>query len=89
MQRMMEQRHLTELESRNLIEAQMPLEVKEAKADFVIENSGHLNYTKSQVDDVLRLLNASKFHWKIRLLIGVAVGGIVGFGYVISSLFRR
>ena len=49
LQRLMEQRRLTERESKLMIQAQMPLEKKAERAQFVIENSGSLNDTKEQV----------------------------------------
>ena len=80
MQRLMEQRGLSERESRQMIEAQMSLELKAKRADFVVENSGSLTDTKVQIEAIKRELNDSKFHWKIRLILGVALGGIVGLG---------
>lgn len=49
LQRLMEQRGLSERESKLMIGAQMPLEEKASRAQFVIENSGGLQDTKEQV----------------------------------------
>ena len=49
LQRLMEQRRLTERESKQMIAAQMPLEQKERRAHYVIENSGAITDTKEQV----------------------------------------
>ncbi len=49
LQRLMEQRQLSERESKLMIDAQMPLDAKAAMAQFVIENSGSMNDTKEQV----------------------------------------
>lgn len=43
-------------EARKRIEAQMPLERKKARADFVIENNESLDNLKSQVSDVVNRL---------------------------------
>ena len=49
LQRLMEQRQLSERESKLMIAAQMSLEKKESMAQFVIENSGALRDTTEQV----------------------------------------
>ena len=49
LQRLMEQRHLSERESKLMIGAQMPLDQKATMAQFVIENSGSLEDTRQQV----------------------------------------
>ncbi len=85
MQRLMEQRGLTERESRQMIEAQMSLESKAKRADFVVENSGALIDTRQQIEAIIDTLSESKFHWRIRLFLGVALGGILGIG---GYLFR-
>ena len=48
LQRLMEQRQLSERESKLMIAAQMSLEKKESMAQFVIENSGALRDTTEQ-----------------------------------------
>ena len=48
-QRLMENRRLTEAESTALINVQMSLEVKAERADFVLENSGNLQDLRRQV----------------------------------------
>ena len=76
----MEQHGLTERQSRQMIQAQMSLELKAKRADFMVENLGSLTDTKVEIEAVLKELNGSKFHWKIRLILGVALGGTVGLG---------
>ena len=44
---------LTEEEAMSRITSQMPLEKKKKKADAVIDNSGSLEYTKHQLEEVL------------------------------------
>jgi len=85
LQRLMEQRHLSERESKLMIGAQMPLDQKATMAQFVIENSGSLNDTSQQVSRIHRRLSSSYFHWKIRFFLGVAIGGFVGAVYYVAK----
>jgi dephospho-CoA kinase len=85
LQRLMEQRHLSERESKLMIGAQMPLDQKATMAQFVIENSGNLEDSKQQVYRIHRRLSGSYFHWKLRVLVGLAVGGIAGALYLVTS----
>merc|ERR1712018_1030408 len=66
-QRLMENRGLSEAESTALINVQMSLDKKSEKADYVLENSGNLQDLKQQVMDIHQKLNQSTLHWKIRL----------------------
>ena len=49
LQRLMEQRHLSERDSKLMIGAQMNMDQKASMAQFVIENSGSLQDTHEQV----------------------------------------
>ena len=82
-QRLMENRGLSEAESTALINVQMSLDKKSEKADFVIENSGNIQDLKQQVLEIHQKLNQSTLHWKIRLGIGIALGGLVGMFYLV------
>ena len=96
----MEQRHLSERDSKLMIGAQMNMDKKAAMAQFVIENSGSLNDTHEQVDtpphpsqvsfilQVCRIhtnLSKSLFHWKVRILLSAAIGGFFGVVYLLSK----
>ena len=102
LQRLMEQRHLSERDAKLMIGAQMNLDQKASMAQFVIENSGSLHDTSEQVgghgskDSSLKIisfqvsrihsnLSHSYFHWKVRFLVGVTVGGFMGFVYYITK----
>jgi len=85
LQRLMEQRHLSERESKLMIGAQMPLDQKATMAQFVIENSGSLEDTRQQVSRIHKRLSSSYFHWKLRFLFGAAFGGVVGAVYWCSQ----
>eukprot|EP00095_Tigriopus_kingsejongensis_P004511 snap_masked-scaffold427_size174323-processed-gene-0.28 protein:Tk04511 transcript:snap_masked-scaffold427_size174323-processed-gene-0.28-mRNA-1 annotation:"dephospho- kinase domain-containing" len=85
LQRLMEQRRLSERESILMINAQMCLEQKAERAQFVIENSGSLRDTREQVEQIHQELSQSRFHWKIRLIFGLAFGGAVGLLYLVAK----
>jgi len=81
----MEQRHLSERDSKLMIGAQMNMDKKAAMAQFVIENSGSLQDTHEQVLRIHGNLSKSFFHWKVRLLLGAAIGGLFGIAYLVSK----
>ena len=84
-QRLMENRGMSEADSTALIKVQMPLDTKSERADFVLENSGNLQDLKRQVIEIHKKLSASPFHWKIRFGIGLAFGGLMGMLYLIAK----
>lgn len=85
LQRLMEQRHLSERDSKLMIGAQMNMDQKAAMAQYVIENSGSIRDTEEQVSRIHYSLSKSFFHWKVRFLVGSALGGLVGVVYFISK----
>ncbi|MDO8444799.1 MAG: dephospho-CoA kinase [Deltaproteobacteria bacterium] len=60
--RLMERDGFTREEAIRRISAQMPLSEKAGYADFVIDNSGSLKNTESQVRDILNTLKQNKGH---------------------------
>lgn len=52
LERLVEDRGLRETEAMDMIAAQMPAELKRARADFIIENSGTLTELERRVQDV-------------------------------------
>jgi dephospho-CoA kinase len=58
LRRLIELRGVPEEDASNMIAAQMPSELKRARADFVIENDGSLAHLRSQVDSVWERLTA-------------------------------
>jgi dephospho-CoA kinase len=70
----------SESEATSRIEAQMPLEEKRRRADFVIENSRSSEFTKEQVTEIHGKLKQSKAHWIIRIplfLIGLTLISVI------------
>jgi len=84
MQRLMESRQMTERESGKLIDVQMSLDQKAALANYVVENSGNFQDLKSQITEIHSELCKSNLHWKIRVGLGLALGGIFGLVFAIS-----
>ncbi len=56
MERLVETRGLDEAEAMNMIAAQMPAELKRARADYVIENTGPLDTLRADVDALWKSL---------------------------------
>ena len=52
LERLVKERGLRETEAREMIAAQMPAELKRARADFVIDNDGTLTQHERRVQDV-------------------------------------
>merc|ERR1711894_133222 len=84
MQRLMEARKMTERESGKLIDVQMSLDQKAALANYVVENSGNFQDLKSQITEIHAELCKSNLHWKIRVGIGLTLGGIFGLVFALS-----
>ena len=56
LERLVRERGLNEAEAMNMIAAQMPAELKRARADFVIDNTGTLEVLAARVDEVWQAL---------------------------------
>ena len=52
LERIVRDRHLDEAEAMKMIASQMPADLKRARADYVIENSGNLEELEGEVDRV-------------------------------------
>lgn len=57
--RLIERDEMTKEEARSRLDAQIPIEEKREWADFVIDNTGTLSETRSQVEDVLEKIRLS------------------------------
>jgi dephospho-CoA kinase len=56
LERLMRERGLTETESMDMITAQMPAELKRARADYIIENTGTVRELEERVSEVWQAL---------------------------------
>ena len=56
LERLMRERGLSETESMDMITAQMPAELKRARADYIIENTGTVRELEERVSDVWQAL---------------------------------
>lgn len=59
LERLTRERALGQTEAMNMIAAQMPAELKRARADFVIDNEGDLAALERRVEDVWRALRTT------------------------------
>ncbi|KAL7636817.1 UNVERIFIED_CONTAM: hypothetical protein RMT77_012575 [Armadillidium vulgare] len=85
-QRLLDRKYSPE-EARRRIEAQLPMEEKVELASFVIENSGSLSNTREQVEDILKVLRASRHHIWNKSLIFIALFVIFAIVIYVLSLF--
>ncbi|XP_054162266.1 dephospho-CoA kinase domain-containing protein-like [Oppia nitens] len=72
-QRLKLRNNYTEDECISRIDAQMSLDEKCRLADIVIDNSVDLDYTRKQVDQVVKELRSSYKHWKLRIALMAAI----------------
>jgi dephospho-CoA kinase len=59
LERLIRDRALGQTEAMHMIAAQMPAELKRARADFVIDNDGDLAALEKRVDEVWRALHSA------------------------------
>ncbi len=85
LQRLMEIRGLSERDAKLMIAAQMPLEDKARRAQYVVENSGALSDTEESVREIHAELSSSRFHWRVRLAVAAAFAGVVALLYAAAK----
>ena len=66
-QRLIQRNNYSEAESISRIESQMCLEEKCRLSHFVVDNSLDLEYTRTQVEAIVKQLRSSRNHWKLRI----------------------
>lgn len=89
LQRLMERTGFTEAKAKLRIAAQMPLEKKMEMANFVIENSGSERDTRQQTIKIINVLKASRYHWKLRFLVGFCCTILLAGVYWIKNRSSR
>ncbi|XP_065348943.1 dephospho-CoA kinase [Cloeon dipterum] len=67
LERVIKRGQLSEERANARVKAQMPLEDKCNKANFVLDNSEDLSHLEKQVDQLIVTLRASNAHWKMRI----------------------
>ncbi|XP_066598746.1 dephospho-CoA kinase domain-containing protein isoform X2 [Prorops nasuta] len=75
----------TEAKAKLRIIAQMSLDKKCEMANFVIENSGGEDDTREQTIKVLNVLKRSKYHWRLRLIVGFCCTVLLAGAYWLKS----
>lgn len=88
LERLMMRNNFTQSEAENRILAQLPLHEKCKMADYVIDNSGDIKQTDKQIQEVVRQLNQSYGHWKLRGILFIATlafCGLVSWGLIVMS----
>ena len=70
------------------INAQMPQDEKIRRADYVIDNNGHIDETEKQVLKIYNSLKASKFHWIVRGVFSTGVLLLVGVIWTFVAIAR-
>jgi len=68
-ERLRSRNQFTKEESEMRIKAQMPLEEKCSRANFVIENSESIEHTRKQVIATHKLLCTSRHHWRLKIYV--------------------
>ncbi|KAF3426083.1 hypothetical protein E2986_01750 [Frieseomelitta varia] len=89
LQRLIERSGFTEAKAKIRIAAQMSLERKAEMANFVIENSGSQRDTREQTIRIINVLKASKYHWKLRFLVGFCCTVLLAGAYWLRSRSLR
>ncbi|UYV76574.1 hypothetical protein LAZ67_14001221 [Cordylochernes scorpioides] len=75
LQRLVQRSRCSEEAAQARIGSQLPLEEKVRRADLVVDNSGGLEDTASQVNKLLLHLGASRHHWWLRAALASVLGG--------------
>lgn len=87
LQRLMERSKMSEAQAKTRISIQMPLESKCDKANFVIENSGNLEDTRTQVARIVAQLKSSRQHWKLRIIAGLLCSGVISLLFWLGTRY--
>lgn len=87
--RLMDRNGLSEAEAKKRIAAQMPLEKKCERSNFIIENSSNSIDTEEQTLKILEILLESNHHWKIRGIILATTAVVVsGIAWLLNYKYR-
>uniref|UniRef100_A0AAF5D6Y4 Dephospho-CoA kinase domain-containing protein n=1 Tax=Strongyloides stercoralis TaxID=6248 RepID=A0AAF5D6Y4_STRER len=85
--RLMKRDNITRIEATNKINAQMPLELKKERANFIIDNNGNIEETLEMVDVLISRLRKSWIGLFIKLIIGVIFIFILYIIFVVLRMY--
>lgn len=88
LERLRKRNNFNEEDALKRIASQMPLDKKCERSHFVIDNSGSIEQTQKEAQQIVQLLNSSKHHWRIRAYIVIAFLAFVGFVLWLNELFH-
>ncbi|XP_055923514.1 dephospho-CoA kinase [Eupeodes corollae] len=88
LERLRKRNNFNEEDARKRIASQMPLDKKCEKSHFVIDNSGSIEQTQKEAQQIVQLLNGSRHHWRIRAYILGAFLAVVCFILWLNQLFH-
>lgn len=87
--RLMDRNNLVLTEAKKRIKAQMPLDQKAERSNFVIENSGSEKDMEEQALAIIRILMDSNHHWKLRgILITTVFSIIAGVTWLLNKKYK-
>ncbi|XP_023941555.1 dephospho-CoA kinase domain-containing protein [Bicyclus anynana] len=90
LERLCKRSDLSEKAAKKRIKCQMPLEKKVANSNFVIDNTGDFNHTRSQTESIIRLLRRSKFTWYFRVIVLITLMAcIFGVTHLVGSMVEN
>lgn len=75
-------------EAEKRVKSQMPLHKKCEKSHFVIDNSGSVENTRVEAERVLKALNGSKNHWKIRFYMLMVSTGFLSLLFWLDTIYK-
>ncbi|XP_055848733.1 dephospho-CoA kinase [Episyrphus balteatus] len=88
LERLKKRNNFNEEDARKRIATQMPLDTKCEKSHFVIDNSGSIEQTQKEAQQIVQLLNGSRHHWRIRAYIVGAFLAVVCFVLWLNQFFH-
>lgn len=74
--------------AKNRINSQMPLEEKERKADYYLDNNASLAYLHKQLETVMIDLKNSNLHWLVRLKLFSVLAIVPAVLYLVIYRFK-
>jgi dephospho-CoA kinase len=87
--RLMDRNNLSLSEAKKRIQAQMPIEEKCLRSNFVIENSGSTQDMEEQAIKIMNMLLDSNHHWRLRgFLMASAFSLLAGLAWILNRKYK-